>query len=114
MATLSLSQMILAFKGFPLKHVKSGCLEVNNLKVVEEEKTMAGGDQREAPGPSDAHNLPHKRDQIAFLRCLIRTGARQNPAACGTHHGNCKRRYDTRRAAEGSRSTPPRQPANFE
>ena len=35
-------------------------------------------------------------DQIACFRSLIRTGARRNPASCGTNQGNKKRRFARR------------------
>jgi len=30
----------------------------------------------------------HEEDQFAFFRSLICTGARRNPATCGTNQGN--------------------------
>jgi len=37
-----------------------------------------------------SNHQPSKRDQIAFLRSLICTGARRNPATCGTCQGHEK------------------------
>ena len=34
-----------------------------------------------------APHQPSERDQIAFFRSLICTGARRNPATCGTNQG---------------------------
>ena len=56
----------------------------------------------QAPLPSDTP--PGRRpssvgtavlNQIALLRPLIRTGARRNPATCGTNRSNWKRRFDS-------------------
>ena len=47
-------------------------------------------------GPRRACRRPATpvRDQIAFFRSLKRTGARGNPAICGTKPGNRNRRFD--------------------
>ena len=41
-----------------------------------------------------AAQVPNPHDQIAFLSSLIGTGARRDPATCGTGQGNEKRRFD--------------------
>ena len=37
---------------------------------------------------------PSERDQVAFSSPLICTGARWNPATCGTHQGRVKQRFE--------------------
>ena len=53
--------------------------------------TLAGGvGGRGRGGPAW---VPSGRDQIAFFKSLICTGARLNPATCGVNQGDGKRRF---------------------
>ena len=51
-------------------------------------------DRKTEGGPFVEDHLLPEPDQNAFLRPLIRTGARPNPATGGPNNGNCRRRFN--------------------